>query len=405
MTLLFCANYCLAQEPAWLVPPGDSFNSIGRFSEGLAHVDFRDSRSVSFIDTSGRVKSWKEPFDDAGNFHNGLAWVYKKINGKTLYGFINKAGELVIPYQYDEVEDFSCNRAAVQQDGIWKYINREGKTVIGDDWVITEMPVINLQQEQEMEDVEPPAFACGRVLYRDENGHYGYRDTLGQFVIPARVDYACDFTDGVAAVADTIPAPVMEDDDTLSRLYNRLPPGPPQYRYRLIDLDGKTICRPDSNVTLDLNGNFSNGLISFLLETADSSNWGIMNTHGQVVVAPKYRNKPLPFCDGVSVVQVDGDKSKWNKDGYLITLDTLGRTIARFSLETPYGILYDSNLGFHEGLIAVKIGDLWGYINAKGRVVIRPQFQSAGDFHEGFAVVMTPQGKAGVIRNPLNIHH
>lgn len=42
---------------------------------------------------------------------------------------------------------------------------------------------------------------------------------------------------------------------------------------------------------------------------------------------------------------------------------------------------------FSEGLARVRVGDLYGYINKRGRFVIRPQFIHADDFSEGLASV------------------
>ncbi|KQT01579.1 hypothetical protein ASG42_26550 [Rhizobium sp. Leaf391] len=51
---------------------------------------------------------------------------------------------------------------------------------------------------------------------------------------------------------------------------------------------------------------------------------------------------------------------------------------------------------FSEGLAAVRIDGLFGYIDTAGNVVIRPTFDLAGPFHEGFAEVLVG-GQAGVI--------
>lgn len=68
--------------------------------------------------------------------------------------------------------------------------------------------------------------------------------------------------------------------------------------------------------------------------------------------------------------------------------------------------MYDSNLGYHEGLLAVKIfvkgrGNLWGYMDKQGHFAIEPQFNKALNFYEGRAVVVTQEGSIGVLKNPL----
>ncbi len=42
---------------------------------------------------------------------------------------------------------------------------------------------------------------------------------------------------------------------------------------------------------------------------------------------------------------------------------------------------------FSEGFASVKINNKWGYINIKGEVVIKPEFDGANDFSQGFASI------------------
>jgi hypothetical protein len=43
--------------------------------------------------------------------------------------------------------------------------------------------------------------------------------------------------------------------------------------------------------------------------------------------------------------------------------------------------------GFSEGLIAVKIGSKYGYMDTTGKIGIKPQFDAAGSFKEGLAPI------------------
>jgi len=49
--------------------------------------------------------------------------------------------------------------------------------------------------------------------------------------------------------------------------------------------------------------------------------------------------------------------------------------------------IYDDVGPFSEGLAAVNLNGLWGYINASGKIIIEPVYKSAWAFHEGRARV------------------
>jgi len=48
---------------------------------------------------------------------------------------------------------------------------------------------------------------------------------------------------------------------------------------------------------------------------------------------------------------------------------------------------YDDVKGFSDGYAAVKVGDLWGYVDTTGKMVIEPQYLSASEMENGYAVV------------------
>lgn len=76
----------------------------------------------------GLIKKWKE----IREYNEGLAGV-KNADGR--WGFIDKSGRLVIPYQWKKVLWFSEGLAGVQDDNEkWGFINKTGKVVLPFEW-------------------------------------------------------------------------------------------------------------------------------------------------------------------------------------------------------------------------------------------------------------------------------
>jgi hypothetical protein len=58
---------------------------------------------------------------------------------------------------------------------------------------------------------------------------------------------------------------------------------------------------------------------------------------------------------------------------------------------------YDVVQPFEEGLAGVKIGEVWGFIDSSGKVVIPPRFADGSHFSEGLAAVREANGLYGYI--------
>ena len=109
-------------------------------------------------------------------------------------------------------------------------------------------------------------------------------------------------------------------------------------RHGILDVNGKVLIEPKYDIITPV----GEGLLGFVYE----GKWGFMNTKGEVVVSPQFRE--------VNVYSPN-------------------------PLELP----------FNEGLANVAIEDAkWGYINAQGEVVIPYQFLHAGPFKGGKAKAM-----------------
>jgi len=52
---------------------------------------------------------------------------------------------------------------------------------------------------------------------------------------------------------------------------------------------------------------------------------------------------------------------------------------------------YDEVGGFNEGISSVQIGQLWGFIDQKGKMIIEPKYDVVSGFNEGFSSVRIGQ--------------
>ncbi|WP_446787109.1 WG repeat-containing protein [Macellibacteroides fermentans] len=104
------------------------YKVAGNFSEGLAAVCNTNKLESYYIDKKGN-KVIDKGFTDAGEFSEGYAYVsYNWNDTRTqLYGFINRAGELVVSYEYDNATCFYDGKALVKK-GNAAYVLEVSKT-------------------------------------------------------------------------------------------------------------------------------------------------------------------------------------------------------------------------------------------------------------------------------------
>jgi hypothetical protein len=214
-----------------VIPP--QFVWAHSFSEGLASVGTAEGK-VGYIDKTGKMVL--EPrVDVAYDFSDGLARVgipYKSDSGTVdRYGFINKAGNIVIKIQstgegYGLYWDFSHRRALVwvpgKDQGDWKYgyIDIRGQLAIP------------LQFERAR------GFSEGLASVAWKGKGAGYINTTGETVFTHQFAEAGDFSEGLAVV----------------RVGGA--PGKDRYKYGYIDKTGSLVIQPQ----FDGAGDFSDGL-------------------------------------------------------------------------------------------------------------------------------------------------
>jgi hypothetical protein len=256
------------------------------------------------------------------------------------------------------------------------------------------------------------------------DGYWGYITTSGTIYIAPQFDSASPFSCGIAVVSSN-----QTEHKFIDKLGKTVIAGPfaearsctdslffarkrDEFNYRLFNYSGKEI---DVKKTYKEVFPFKNGCAivrnakgiwtiintkgEVLYEDADCSHiagpsegmyafrkngkWGFIDSTFKVIVPP-ILDSYTPFKEGYSRVQeYNGNWMLLNKTGKALKWSKGYKAIGKFE----------------GGLLPVKNGNLWGYININGELVIPMSFLAARPFKEGVAMVKSDQGLWGYIGN------
>jgi len=301
----------LKKSVDWVIEP--SFEGDWpEFTEGLAPVGLKGKKG--FIDKNGNIVI---PFQykDAGNFHDGLAAVQE---GRS-WGYIDQKGNVIVPFQYDELFEFGDGLAPVKKDGIWSVIDHTGSVKFKTDY-----------------------------------------------------NYIYPFREGVAKV------------EIRDKKYKSLE------SYNLIDTEGNLLFKND----YELLGNFSEGCI-FVWDNEIGKGF-FLDINDKKVIEQNFIDAS-DFSNGVSAV--------WLESGEYALIDRFGNIIRDLKEEE-----YNSYLLCHEGLIMFNNGALqessagnairYGFKDLYGNIIIPANFQHAA-FPGEDLIALSVGGFWGFIENPL----
>ncbi len=99
---------------------------MGAYDYDWGLIKFRKDNKKGMMDSTGKEIFYDAYDDFSPGFLDNRAWVMKQNK----FGFIDKAGTLVIPLQYDMVNGFSEGLAKVRLNGKCGFINTKGDVVI-----------------------------------------------------------------------------------------------------------------------------------------------------------------------------------------------------------------------------------------------------------------------------------
>ncbi len=316
------------------------------FNEGLAKVSLKGK--CGFIDKNG-LEVIPLIFDNAASFYEGLSRIYISGEGE---GYIDKNGKVIIPCKYDFATNFNEGLAAVGKNGEWLFIDKNDDIVISCGrestsgfkdgcamlesmevssitYIDKQINIINKSHYDSGSDFSEDLAMVGRKI-SPFKFKYGYIDKNGNEKIPLIFDNATSFNNGVAFV---------------------------KYRekWKIIDYNGNQITNVDyDDYTYDKftvhskKCVFEGGLDIVKL----NSKFGVINTHGKIIVPIKYEYIDR-FSEGLAVVVLD------NKYGYI---DKKG--------DVKIPLRYERAGWFSKGIAMAKYNGKWGAIDYNGNIKI-----------------------------------
>lgn len=265
-----------------------AYMKAGVFSSGLGLIP--GEKGVQYIDKKGETVL-SLPYAYAQPFVNGYAVVGKELNGKR--GLIDREGRLVVPIQYDGVNDVHNGLAVVYRTEArgdstgrkrykWGAVNEKGEVVIP-------LKYGNLGTE----------FREGKTRFN--NGHlFGYLSSEGEVVIQPQYRFARNFRGDRAPVLT-----FQENGDGL--------------KWGLINEKGELIV-PAVFDYIDTRGYKHSGLILVGRRLGTERRMGFIDKDGKVVIPLEY---PLldVFYEGLALAMNEQGKFGW--------IDTEGKWVVK----------------------------------------------------------------------------
>jgi hypothetical protein len=282
-------------------------------------------------------------------FYEGLA----RFQVGNAFGFINSKGNLKIPAKYKKALFFSDGLAAVMPDSTWGFIDSSGKMVVSPQYA----------------EIRP---FCDGLAAVKKNGLWGFIDTKGETIIPFQFQNALTFGDGLVAVQAQMNRNTA--DSTSSPLWG------------FVDKSGQWVIQPQYAIIFT--ERFSDGYCMVL----KGDTVQIIQPDGEIalnnypVLNPQFFKPFRVINDFIPVMGKSADGSlKWG----IQSID--GKLVVGYKFDDI------SNLGFQSSnLFLVSQHGKYGYINAKGEYVIKPQFSKALDFQGTLALAFS-EDRAGFI--------
>jgi hypothetical protein len=280
------------------------------------------------IDTQGDVIFKRKDLSEIFSFKEDVFRVQYMKNGKKTFAFIDAAGKRQLDVPYDIVGDFCDGLSSVgvfidssETAARYGFINKNGEQVIPFKY--------NFAMN----------FSEGLAYVAEDNMH-GYIDIHGKYVIELQNAVGYTFVDGLSPICDS------------------------RFMIGYINKEGELVIpRKFDNPSYFYEG---------LAAQNGASQMGYINKSGEFEIKPQY-DDVRQFSEGRAFVAFAD--AKFNTTWALI--DKTGNKIVDYK--------FSKVQDFSDGKAAVEYKSQWGYIDHFGNYAIEPKFKVAGSFKDGIA--------------------
>ena len=255
-------------------------------------------------------------------------------------------GLIAATHRYDEIREFHEGMAAVCKNGMWGYIDKQGKECI---------PCIYNYVDEGLGGEPLRNFHEGLVAVC-ENDKWGFIDKKGKQVIPCKYGLVEDSSEGLAFAKN--------GDNGFVGYIDRL-------GNQVISCEEYNLC-----------GSFCDGFAT--VYNVHQNRHGYIDKKGREIVPLKYSNA-IPFSEGLAAVKIDIYSDEWT------IIDTKGNPIFSYQCDE---IKSCSNGMFAVGTYSGTNDILWGFIDKTGREVVPLKYYTywnegneIEDFSNGFVRV------------------
>ena len=315
------------------------YEAISAVVNGLLAAVLPNEKLGCYYNLSGeRVFGDAGCYEYAGAFFEGFAKVGK--NGK--YALLNKTGELVTEFEYDDIHPFlqGNNYTAAQKNGKWGFINKQGAS-IGEGFVYK-----NCNASEGISDL---------YNVRDEKNKWGVQRMM------QRKQIAC-----------------LYDEEIMPNSFANLFVAVQQKKYGFLDNTGLAIIPFIYDNATDF---------SQAAGVKKGNKWALIDRKQQTLTPFEYDEISSAKPSAQNTLTFFPAK-KGNKWGYL---DKTGKPLGKFEYESVYAFKNRYAVVFKDGK--------GGYINAEGKEIIPPRYEQVYDWGNLVPELgeVAQNGKAGFV--------